>query len=99
LKQRLKQLVNALVAQYRTLFHFDGDNKSVIVEEWEKLPTFDEYIAIHPECLMTNQESVKCCFCGGEKTYQHPLTGIRDRREKHFCTGCKRALYRSYADF
>ena len=95
----MKELLKVLAGLFRTMFYFEGNTTDIIDDEWNKLPTLNEYISKHPECSDANQQSVQCRFCGSSGIMYQPLTHSRDRREKHFCGSCKRSLYKSYAEF
>jgi len=92
-------LIKALSKWFEAFFSYQGKTTDNIDSKWEKLPTLSEYMVAYPESSDANGQTVKCRFCNSSKISYQPLFHSRDRREKHFCSSCKRSLYKSYADF
>ena len=92
-------VLKAVAKWFEAFFSYQGKTTDNIDKKWEKLPTLSEYTAKYPEFSDANGQSVKCRFCGSSNIKYQPLFHSRDRREKHFCSLCKRSLYKSYADF
>ena len=84
---------------FEAFLSYQGNTTDNIDDKWKKLPTLNEYIAKYPEFSDATTQNVKCRFCSSSSIMYQPLSHSRDRREKHFCSSCKRSLYKSYADF
>jgi hypothetical protein len=63
-------------------------------EDWEKIPTLEEYLLTHPECKTSDDENAKCYACGSEKVTFQPSTSLQDPKYKHSCFSCGRNLFK-----
>ncbi|MDD1781010.1 hypothetical protein LRP49_07315 [Enterovibrio sp. ZSDZ35] len=64
-------------------------------DEWKKLPSFEEYLDDHPECETDDVKCVTCFSCGSDTVDIVPVTTDGDPRQKHVCSVCQKALFKS----
>ena len=94
----MKNVFKGIAKWFEAFFSYQGKTVDNVDNKWEKLPTLSEYISLNPEFSDAQNETIKCKFCGSSNIKYQPLFHSRDRREKHFCSSCKKSLYKSYAD-
>ncbi|MBW8192241.1 hypothetical protein K0504_14485 [Neiella marina] len=93
-KERLKRLLQETTDALAQAFSAN----QTLADDWQRLPTQQEYMAKH-EGSVLDASGVACHHCGSGDIAYRPLQSAKGRRLVHFCTSCKRALFRSMADF
>ncbi|TJZ69381.1 hypothetical protein [Chitiniphilus eburneus] len=61
---------------------------------WRRLPTRDEYLAMHPQTRSDEAAHPGCCHCDGREMLDLGLARLTDYRRQFMCRQCKRLLWR-----
>ncbi len=80
-----------VIAGVALVYYFAIYNKP-LQNEWEKLPSLQEYAAKHGQ--VASERDISCYKCKSKTTYDTGLTRVSDFRRKIICGNCKLSLYR-----
>ncbi len=64
-------------------------------DDWESLPTLEQYLKKYPHCKTADDENTMCSSCSSDKVIFQPLTAMSDPRYRHVCLSCNKVLFRS----
>lgn len=62
-------------------------------DDWERLPTREEYLAKNPGC--STPRGIRCAVCKGGSIKNWGLLDSESKKRSFICNGCGTALYRN----
>lgn len=77
------------------IIYYANKNQKKKLEDYEKIPTLEEYTTQNPECKIKN--GFKCNNCGSRSIKNWGVDSFNDKKRSHICNQCSTTLYRTWA--